>query len=103
MIVTSVTVFVKEMHIDDFITATKINHHNSIKEPGNLRFDVLQSKENPRRFLLYEAYAAEKDALAHKQTTHYLTWRDTVAPWMDKPREGIEHRVIFPTGRSSWK
>lgn len=103
MIVTAVTVFVKKENIDDFILATSRNHEKSIKEPGNLRFDVLQSKDEPSRFLLYEAYESESAAAAHKNTTHYLTWRDEVAPWMDKPREGLPCRVICPTDMARWK
>ena len=56
MIVTIVHVHVKPEHVEDFINATKENHNNSIKEPGNLRFDVLQSTEDPTKFILYEAY-----------------------------------------------
>lgn len=102
MIVTSVRVFVIERFIDDFIQATIENHNNSIKEPGNLRFDVLQSVQNPAEFTLYEAYESDEAAAAHKETDHYKTWRDTVAPWMAKPREGIPHRVIAPLDKVKW-
>ena len=102
MIVTCVHVYVKEAHIQDFIKATTRNHEHSIKEPGNLRFDVLQDAGNPAKFLLYEAYASEEAAAAHKQTGHYLTWRETVAPWMAQDREGIKHTVICPTNTNLW-
>lgn len=102
MIVTCVHVYVKEAHMQDFIEATTRNHENSIKEPGNLRFDVLQDAGNPAKFLLYEAYTSEEAAAAHKQTEHYLAWRETVAPWMDKGREGIKHNVICPTDTNLW-
>ncbi|HIH96856.1 MAG TPA: antibiotic biosynthesis monooxygenase [Thermoplasmata archaeon] len=102
MIVTTVTVYVKPENIDDFIEATIENHEASIEEPGNMRFDVLQSMTDPTRFLLYEAYQSEEEAAAHKKTEHYLKWRKTVASWMAKPREGIPHRVIYPKDRSKW-
>lgn len=102
MIVTCVHVYVKEAHIQDFIEATIRNHENSIKEPGNLRFDVLQDAGNPAKFLLYEAYVSEEASAEHKQTEHYLTWRETVAPWMAQDREGIRHKVICPTDTSLW-
>jgi autoinducer 2-degrading protein len=102
MIVTTVMVFVKPEHIHDFIEASIVNHLGSIKEPGNMRFDVLQSRDDPSRFMLYEAYESEEAAGAHKQTAHYLKWREAVAPWMAKPREGIPHRVICPASRSEW-
>jgi autoinducer 2-degrading protein len=102
MIVTTVTVFVKDGCREEFISATLKNHENSLKEPGNLRFDILQSIKDPDRFTLYEAYESEEAAAAHKETTHYLTWREAVAGWMEKPREGTPHRVLAPD-ISKWK
>lgn len=99
MIVTIVHVYVKPQFIDDFIEATRVNHENSVKEAGNLRFDILQDDLNPAKFILYEAYATAEAVAAHKETQHYLTWRDTVAPWMDKPREGVKHKLLFPASK----
>lgn len=98
MHVTVVHVHVKPDHIADFIAVTKLNHQASIQEPGNRRFDVLQSPENPEQFILYEAYASAEDAAAHKQTAHYLAWRDRVADWMATPRSGIRYDGLFPKG-----
>ena len=98
---TLVHVHVLSQHIDDFITATQVNHEASVREPGNRRFDVLQSAEDPARFILYEAYATVEDAAAHKQTAHYLKWRDTVANWMAAPRQGVTYRGLFPQEKSA--
>ena len=98
MHVTLVHVPVKPDHINDFIDATQLNHEASIREDGNRRFDVLQSPENPAHFILYEAYASTEAAAAHKQTAHYLAWRDTVADWMAEPRLGIRYEGLFPQG-----
>jgi autoinducer 2-degrading protein len=98
MHVTLVQVQVKPEHIDDFIAATRLNHQASVLETGNLRFDVLQSPENPAQFILYEAYASAEDAAAHKETAHYLAWRDMVADWMAEPRQGIRYHGLFPRG-----
>lgn len=103
MIVTTVEIHVKENRIDDFIRATLENHSASIKEPGNLRFDVLQSMDDPARFTLYEAYDSRESADAHKKTRHYLTWRETAESMMDGPRKGIPHRVIAPQEKSLWR
>jgi autoinducer 2-degrading protein len=96
MIVTIVHVEVKPEYVESFIRATTENHLESVKEPGNLRFDVLQNDAEPNRFVLYEAYETEELAAAHKTTAHYLRWRETVAPWMAVPREGIRHTAIVP-------
>ena len=75
MQVTLLHVQVKTAHIDDFITATRLNHEASIQESGNCRFDVLQSPGNPGHFIPYEAYNSAESAAAHKLTGHYLTGR----------------------------
>jgi autoinducer 2-degrading protein len=98
MHVTLVHVHVDPAHIDDFIAATKLNHEASIQEPGNRRFDILQSPDDPSQFILYEAYASAEAAAAHKETGHYSAWRDTVAPWMAEPRQGVRYNGLFPQG-----
>lgn len=96
MEVTVVHVHVKEECIPQFIDATEANHKASTQEPGNRRFDILQDPNNKAHFILYEAYASRGDAVAHKETPHYLSWREVVAPMMAKPREGIPFKGLFP-------
>lgn len=96
MHVTVVHVQVKPEHVEDFVRATRENHLGAVAEPGNLRFDVLQQADDPTRFLLYEVYADGETAARHKETPHYLKWRDTVADWMAVPRQGVAHRLLFP-------
>jgi autoinducer 2-degrading protein len=102
MLVTFVYVHVKEEYVDDFIQISRVNHQHSIKEPGNLRFDVLQQADDPTRFVFYEAYESEAAAAAHKNTPHYLKWKETVAEWMAEPRQGVKHLIISPTERNKW-
>lgn len=97
MYVTLVHVRVQTEHTDDFREACRLNHQASINETGNRRFDILQSAEDPTQFILYEAYADAASAVAHKDTAHYLRWRDTVAPWMAQPRRGERFTGLFPT------
>ncbi len=96
MHVTLVHVWVKPETVDAFIEASRRNHEASVKEPGNRRFDVLQDADDPAKFVLYEAYARAEDAAAHKQTAHYLAWRETVADMMAQPRRGDAHKGLFP-------
>jgi autoinducer 2-degrading protein len=96
MHVTLVHVRVKPERLEEFIAATRANHEASVREPGNRRFDVLQSTEDPSRFVLYEAYASAEDAAAHKSTPHYATWRDRVADMMAEPRKGVPYAGLLP-------
>ncbi len=96
MYATTVMIHVKEEHVQDFIDASIPNHEGSIREPGNRRFDVLQSVEDSTRFVLYEAYDSREAAAAHKETGHYRRWRERVAPYMAEPRAGIAYRAVRP-------
>ena len=102
MIVTFVHVWVKPDHIDEFIAASTENHENSIQEPGNLRFDLVQDVTDTAKFVIYEAYESDEAAAAHKDTAHYLKWRDTVADWMAQPRKGEKHIIVAPEDKSLW-
>jgi autoinducer 2-degrading protein len=96
MHVTLVHIRVKAESLAAFIAATRLNHEASVREPGNRRFDILQSPEDPTRFVFYEAYASAADAAAHKQTAHYAAWRDAVAEMMAEPRRGEPLTGLFP-------
>ena len=96
MHVTLVHVHVIAEYRDAFIAASHLNHEASVREPGNLRFDILQSPEDPNYFVFYEAYRSAADAAAHKQTAHYQAWRDSVADWMAEPRQGIPMNGLYP-------
>ena len=101
MHVTLVDVRVKPEHVADFIEATRANHLASVREPGNLCFDVLQSPQDAGRFLLYEVFGSVEAAAAHRQTAHYLKWRDAVADWMAAPRVGVQYRRLYPEAEES--
>ncbi len=98
MKVTLVHVEVKAEHVAGFTKACRLNHLASVAEAGNRRFDILQSAEDSCKFILYEAYSSEEAAAAHKQSVHYLHWRDTVADMMASPRQGIVYNGLFPRG-----
>lgn len=103
MIVTLVHIWVIPEMVEAFIEASRKNYNESVKESGNLRFDILRDVEDPLKFTFYEAYLSEDAAKAHKETPHYKVWRDTVAGWMAKPRSGIKHEIIYPEDPAQWK
>lgn len=102
MIVTCVHISVKPEFLEKFVVACRANHQESIKEPGNLRFDFLQLAEDETQFLFYEAYDSEASAAAHKATQHYKTWRETVAPFMAKDRQGVRYNILAPADKQGW-
>ncbi len=102
MFVVCVHVHVKPENRQDFLRASLENARQTIQEPGNLRFDVVQQLDDPNRFLLYEVYRDEAGMEAHKQTPHYAAWRDAVQPWMAEPRRGVKHTGLFPQSEAGW-
>src|SRR4051794_20900358 len=96
MAVRLVHIHVKPEHVDAFLGVTRRNHEGSIKEPGNVRFDVLQSEADPTRFLLYEWYATEEAALAHRETAHFKAWVEAVTDWFVEPRHADVYEPLLP-------
>ena len=88
MHVTFVHVRIVPDQLDAFLEAMASNHESSVREPGNLRFDLLRDPADPTRFVIYEVFADADAAAAHRMTPHYLAWRDRVAPMMAEPRRG---------------
>ncbi len=69
-----VEVDVEPTKLDAFRAAMEIDVQGSRKEPGCLRFDLLQDQADPCKFFFYEVYK-DADAVAyHKQTEHFAAW-----------------------------
>jgi autoinducer 2-degrading protein len=67
-----------------------------------LRFDVVADLADPAHVVLVEVYRDDAGAAAHKETAHYATWRDTVAPMMAVPRTSTKFSAVFPAEDSRW-
>jgi quinol monooxygenase YgiN len=96
MLVVHVHVRVKPEFIAAFKEASLENARLSVQEPGIARFDVIQQADDPSRFVLVEVYRTPEAPARHKDTAHYLLWRDTVAAMMAEPRSGVKYSNIFP-------
>ncbi len=96
IIIVHVIVNVKPGMAEDFKKASMENAHNSIKEPGILRFDFICQEDDPLSFLLIEVYKDSSAIAAHKGTAHYAGWREAVEPMMSVPRKSIRYINIFP-------
>ena len=96
MFIVHVHVHVKPEFVEAFKAASLENARNSVQEPGIARFDVIQQRDDPNRFVLVECYRAESDPGEHKKTAHYAKWRDAVADMMAEPRSSVKYDNIFP-------
>jgi len=87
---------VRPEHAALFRALTLENARCSAREPGVVRFDVVQRDDDPAAFVLVEAFVDAAAAAAHKTTPHYLAWRDAVAPLMAKPRSAAAGASVWP-------
>jgi autoinducer 2-degrading protein len=79
-----------------FERATLENAEASLGEPGIARFDVVRQQDDPTRFVLVEVYRTPDAPLAHKETAHYVRWRDAVADMMAEPRTSVHYTNVHP-------
>ncbi len=101
MFIVHVNIRVKSEFLEPFKQATLANSRASVQEPGVARFDVVQQADDPTRFVFVEVYRDVQANAAHKETSHYATWRDTVAPMMAEPRSSAKFANVFP-GDEGW-
>lgn len=101
MFIAMVHVHVKPESVEAFKQATLENARNSVREAGVARFDFIQQQEDPTRFTLIEVYRETDASARHKETAHYLRWRDAVTDMMAEPRTAVKYDPLFP-GEEGW-
>lgn len=102
MIVRTIDLHVKPERVQDFIQATLANHRGSVREPGVLRFDVLQDEADPGHFVLYEVFRDAAATEAHRETPHYKAWAPAVEAMQASPRQRTVFRPLAPTAEADW-
>jgi len=102
MLIVHVHVHVVPDQVPAFLAATEANATASLEEPGVLRFDVLTDLSDATHVVLVEVYVDDAAAAAHKDTAHYATWRDVVAPMMAVARISTKFSAVFPTQDGRW-
>jgi autoinducer 2-degrading protein len=101
MEIVHVHVRVKDECIEEFKLATIANALQSRREPGVARFEILQQRDEPSRFVLVEIYRTAEAPGAHKETKHYQAWRDAVAPMMADARSSLKFNELSAAGETA--
>lgn len=96
LLVVHVQIRVKPEYVDAFVAATLANACTSLDEQGIARFDVVQDREDPTRFVLVEAYRSDDAPARHRETAHYNAWKDAVEPWLAEPRTRRTFSALYP-------
>jgi len=77
MFVMLVKLEIKPALLDEFTVAILKNAALSIdRDPGCLRFDVLQQADDPTRWVLYEVYDKEQAWVDHRNAAHFLAFME---------------------------
>ena len=98
-----VRVTVKPGARDAFIAVATDDARSSTRdEPGCLRFDVLQSSEDPDTFMFYEVYRDSAALEAHRQTPHYKRWQEHGVPLLAGPAVVSRAQTVFPAD-AAWR
>jgi len=87
---------VKPDRIEEFVAATKENAAASRKEPGVVRFDVVQQTDDPTKFSLIEIYRSPEGHAAHRESAHYKAWAEKAGDLLAEPRTRNIYRNIDP-------
>lgn len=85
MYVHNVRMNIKPDRLEETLAAIQVQAETSRREePGCLRFEVLQSEEDPTVIVLYEVYNTKADLEeAHRNTPHFADWSRLAAEVID--------------------
>jgi autoinducer 2-degrading protein len=79
--------------LDKFLAALRTNAAATIKEPGCLRYEILQSPGNPTQILIFEAYENEAAVQAHRAADHFKAYqaatKDLVVKRQSRPMVSV--------------
>ena len=74
---------VKPEHLQEFVEQVRIHAAHSVREPGCLRYDVLQDTQDRQTICLYEVFRSEADLAVHRTHDYYKRWMEMSRDWRD--------------------
>jgi (4S)-4-hydroxy-5-phosphonooxypentane-2,3-dione isomerase len=86
------TITVRPEHLEEFLVHVREHAAASAREPGCVRYDVLQDTSDPLIVCLYEVFRREADLEVHHQQPHYQRWMALSRDWRD--RSSYSRRVL---------
>jgi len=95
MISLIVTVEVDAARVDQFVAYIKEEAADArTKEPGCRRFEISRSLEKPNVFVLTEAYDDEAALEAHRNTPHFILFKERASDGLILNKSSILSEVI---------
>jgi quinol monooxygenase YgiN len=74
MTILAVSMTIHPGKIEECIRLLKLMRAETLKEPGCLQYDTIQSVENPLQFFFYERYKDDAALEAHRTSAHFAQY-----------------------------
>ena len=97
-----VALTVKPEHLDVFIKEMVEHARLSMEEPGCLRYDVSQDKEDPNILYVYEVFVDEAAFASHREAPHNEEWRNRIKDWHPEDWTRANFCVTLVPPDSEW-
>lgn len=72
---------VKQQYLDQFLKGVFLHARNSSQEPGCIRYEVMQDKNDPQIVCLYEVFRDEVAFNEHRTYDYYKHWMESSRDW----------------------
>jgi (4S)-4-hydroxy-5-phosphonooxypentane-2,3-dione isomerase len=83
-------------HITDYIENMRICAEKTNREPGCIRYEVMQDVDDPTMMCLFQAFKDESAYGAHQESEHHRVWMELSGGWRDTSVR-VRHQVEFIT------
>lgn len=87
MILVVANVYLKDGKQDDFLIAAKECIASTLKEPGNISYDLNINAFDFTRFTFVEYWNSKEDLDLHMQSEHFKIFGNAIAPLLAKELE----------------
>ncbi len=93
---------IKPEHLETFKRRMRVHAETSLRnEPGCVRFDVNQGRDDPTQFLMYEVFRDQAAWEAHGSSPHAASFvRDRDAEGWLAERTVYQLNQIYPTDKA---
>lgn len=88
---------VKQEYLEPFLAGVTQHAKNSSAEPGCVRYEVMQDKNEPHIVCLYEVFRDEDAFNKHRTYDFYLTWMESSKHWRHSENR-IRHVLDYVYG-----
>lgn len=95
MFLVLVALAVRPEFLEAFLVATLEMAHESLKEDGTRRFEVIRRENDPSQFVVYITFNSRADSEFHRNTPHVEQWLKTVTPMLAEPFQEDSYTQLF--------